>query len=488
MSSIKKAPIILTSRTDVSNSVNKSRRQFIRQALSLSALGGVGAFPGISLAQGTGFAAVNKPILAHIMMDGGPDMRHLFPPAYNPNGGSYGNAYWEARARAHSIASNNTAYEARWNDDYFHLTYGGTPFGILNSCEWLHDMWIDGKVAIICNMLADDSRDHDKATRNMERGVRLGEKFQDGSGWGGRLAHAASGNSIALTNSPRLFSFGPDASDLSDLTLVDNTDMLPIADMRQVGLPDVNDNGYFDNRAYVTRAVKHYYAERRATISSDSVFHQFVEHDRKLREFAELIDARLVNVEVPAAINALWDETSPISGWQARQFRNLYDAIACNDILSMQVASLDYGGWDTHDNQRDEIEPRLNGLFANNGALKALYDSLPTDARANTVFCLSGEFGRQLRDNGGNGTDHGEGNIAILIGDAVDGGLYGEMFPNSEIPKMAQPNTDTDGLTGFEHIYAAICEWVSPGSANQVFPGYASAPIESGVNFSSLLS
>ena len=469
-------------------SVNASRRRFIRGALSLSALSSIGTIPTISGAQATGFAAVNRPILAHIMLEGGPDFRHLFPPAFNGNGGSYGNLYWQARARAHGIGANNQAYQARWDNDYFHVSNNGTPFGILRSCEWLHDMWLDGKVAVICNMLADDSRDHAKAIRNMERGVREGEKFQDGSGWGGRLAHAAGGNSIALTNSPRMFAFGPDPSDLSDLSLVDNARMLPIADMRQVGLPDVDDNGWFDNRAYVTRAVKHYYAERRATIASDSVFHQFVEHDRKLREFAELIDARLANITVPAVINALWDSGSPISGWQARQFRNLYDAIACNDILSMQVASLDYGGWDNHDNQRAEIEPRFNGLFANNGALKAVYDSLPGDAKSNTVFLLSGEFGRQLRDNGGNGTDHGEGNIMLMIGDAVSGGVYGDMFPASEIPKMTQVNTDTEGLTGFEHIYAAVCNWVAPGSANQVFPGYAAAPIESGVSFNSLLS
>lgn len=470
--------------------MNRSRRQFLRDALSLSVLSGIGAFPGISRVAHAEFASVNQPILAHIMLDGGPDLRHLFPPAFVPGaGGSYGSAYWEARARSHNIGNSDAAKLARWDEAYFHATNGGTPFGILNTCEWLQTMWNDGKVAIVCNMLADDSRDHDKATRNMERGVRDGEKFQDGSGWGGRLAYAAGGNSIALTNSPRLFAFGPDASDLSDLTLVDNTSMLPIADMRQAGLPDVEDDGWFDNRAYVTRAVKHYYAERRASIPNDSVYHQFSEHDRKLREFAELIDARLATVTVPAAINALWDEGSPISGWQARQFRNLYDAIACNDILSMQVASLSYGGWDTHDNQRTEIEPRLNGLFANNGALKAVYDSLIERGQQEKVtFVLNGEFGRQLRDNGGNGTDHGEGNIMLLIGDSVTGGVYGDMFPQSEIPKMAQANTDTEGLTGFEHVYASVCDWVSPGSANQVFPNYAAAPLESGVSFQNLLS
>ena len=100
--------------------IDGSRRDFLRTALSVSLLSGVGAFPGIArVASAAGFAAVNNPILAHIMLDGGPDMRHLFPPAFNTAGGSYGNAYWYARARAHGVAANDTALQARWDNDFF---------------------------------------------------------------------------------------------------------------------------------------------------------------------------------------------------------------------------------------------------------------------------------------------------------------------------------------------------------------------------------
>ena len=149
---------------------------------------------------------------------------------------------------------------------------------------------------------------------------------------------------------------------------------------------------------------------------------------------------------------------------------------------------MDYGGWDNHDDQRNEIEPNLAGLFANNGGLRAVYDSLPSDAKQNTLFVLSGEFGRQLQDNGGNGTDHGEGNIVILIGDSVTGGVYGDMFPLAEIPKMSQSGTDIEGLTAFDHVYGTVCNWVVPNSASQVFPDMASAPIETGLNLNGLLS
>ena len=101
--------------------------------------------------------------------------------------------------------------------------------------------------------------------------------------------------------------------------------------------------------------------------------------------------------------------------------RNLYDALACNDLLDIRVASLDFNGWDTHNDQRFEFEQNAALLFGADGALATLYANLPDSARANTVFQIAGEFGRQLAANGDGGTDHGEGLVTILIGDAVQG-------------------------------------------------------------------
>lgn len=95
-------------------------------------------------------------------------------------------------------------------------------------------------------------------------------------------------------------------------------------------------------------------------------------------------------------------------------------------------------------------------------------------AETNTVYVFSSDFGRQLKANGDRGTDHGRGNYMILIGDSVKGGVYGEMFPASEITGDPAPydtqGADIKGLTSFERVLAEVCDWVEPESGVKVFP------------------
>jgi len=70
----------------------------------------------------------------------------------------------------------------------------------------------------------------------------------------------------------------------------------------------------------------------------------------------------------------------------------------------------------------------------------------------------------------------------LVAGNAVNGGVYGEMFPNTEIAKLNDPNVynpDIDGKTEFDHVYGSAADWVSLGSGNVVFPNRTSAIIES---------
>ena len=165
--------------------------------------------------------------------------------------------------------------------------------------------------------------------------------------------------------------------------------------------------------------------------------------------------------------------------------------MACDDILQTSILGADYGGWDHHRFMMDSIEPRMNDLFGTGKGLHTLFTQLQANQPGKSerlMILVYGEFGRQLAGNGDYGTDHGEGNYAILIGDRVNGGAYGGMFPTTEIPKFAERGSEIAGLTSYEQVIARICEHLKAGSADTVVPGWQGADLESGVNLSSLVS
>jgi len=86
-----------------------------------------------------------------------------------------------------------------------------------------------------------------------------------------------------------------------------------------------------------------------------------------------------------------------------------------------RIGALSYNGWDTHANAgalQGQLANRLAGLDA---ALAALHEGL-APVWKDTVVLVVTEFGRTARVNGTDGTDHGTGMLAFMIGGAVKGG------------------------------------------------------------------
>lgn len=468
-------------------SATTTRRRFLQGALATSTGLGLSGLPG--LVPFANAQTALSPVVVNLFMAGGPDMRHLLPPPFVDAPGSYGYEHWVHRARAQGIASNVSAYQSRWNNDYYHVAGGvdAPAFGILKRCGWLHSMWQAGKVAFVCNVVGATSRDHAHAISVMERGDVGAAPFERGSGWGGRLAFTSGGNSVALTNTPRDVCVGPDPNAPLDLLALDENMHVAAANMRTLNLyrnPTTTSSSAKDS---TTRAVNAYYEAALREMSEESVYFRFVEHYRKLREFGEPIEERLSTVSVPAPIQQLLEDTV-FDGYLARQIRNLHDAFVCKDILNLRVASLEYNGWDSHSGQRALIEHKLENLFGTGKALDAAHQSLAAidGALENTVFVINGEFGRQLKDNGDAGTDHGSGNTVILIGDAVRGGVYGDMFPEEELTRLEELSPDIEGLTSIDHVFGAACDWASPGAKDLVFPEHAGRPLEAGVDLDSI--
>ena len=109
-----------------------------------------------------------------------------------------------------------------------------------------------------------------------------------------------------------------------------------------------------------------------------------------------------------------------------RPFRDFVEAAdAAAKFLSSadgpRIGALSYGGWDTHANEgvvQGQLGNRLAGLDA---AIQALHDGMGP-AWKDTIVVIATEFGRTARVNGTEGTDHGTGMAALLVGGAVKGG------------------------------------------------------------------
>ena len=92
--------------------------------------------------------------------------------------------------------------------------------------------------------------------------------------------------------------------------------------------------------------------------------------------------------------------------------------------MSRQIFFVTLGGFDTHDDQRQD-QPELLGDVSR--SLKAFHDSMQEIGMQDSVTAFtSSEFGRTLSSNG-DGSDHGWGGVHLAVGGAVNGGqIYGQ--------------------------------------------------------------
>ncbi|MEQ1783578.1 MAG: DUF1501 domain-containing protein [Hyphomonadaceae bacterium] len=83
-----------------------------------------------------------------------------------------------------------------------------------------------------------------------------------------------------------------------------------------------------------------------------------------------------------------------------------------------EIAVVSLEGWDTHTGQNALLKQRFASLDQGLAAMKTALGA----TWKNTAVVAVSEFGRTVRVNGGQGTDHGTGGLAILLGGAIKGG------------------------------------------------------------------
>jgi uncharacterized protein (DUF1501 family) len=134
-----------------------------------------------------------------------------------------------------------------------------------------------------------------------------------------------------------------------------------------------------------------------------------------------------------------------------------------------RIAALELGGWDTHVRQAPRLAAALRPL---DDGLVALRQGLGA-AWGRTVVLVVTEFGRTVRVNGSQGTDHGTATVAFVLGGGVAGGRVAGTWPGLAEGRLferrdLQPTTDVRSVA--KGLLAAHCG-LDAAALARVFPG-----------------
>jgi uncharacterized protein (DUF1501 family) len=252
------------------------------------------------------------------------------------------------------------------------LALDGTPFALHPALAALHGLYRSGELAVVhATGLAYRERSHFDAQQVLESGAN--RPYELATGWLGR-ALAAHGNraGLALTTAVPLVLRGSERIDT----------WAPSA------LPEPSPD-------LVARLESLY--------AGDAALAQALARAKALRDQPGMSEGPSAGGR--AAAIAL-----------ARKAGELIGA-----AQGPRSAVLEMGGWDTHANQAAPAGALANHLRTLDAALAALRESLGPAWRR-TVVVVATEFGREVAVNGTQGTDHGTGGAAFVLGGAVRGG------------------------------------------------------------------
>lgn len=138
--------------------------------------------------------------------------------------------------------------------------------------------------------------------------------------------------------------------------------------------------------------------------------------------------------------------------------------------IGLEVACVDSGGWDHHNQLNVELTPLLQQFT---DALAAFRIDLGSRMDGITVVTMS-EFGRRAYENGSAGTDHGVGGVMFVFGGGVIGGkVYADW------PGLATPDLLDGSLTITTDYRSVLSELLAKRLGNPhvdaVFPGFVDA-------------
>lgn len=305
----------------------------------------------------------------------------------------------------------------------------GIGFRLHPNAKELYELYTSGQLAILhaCG-LTNGTRSHFVAQDLMERGI--GQNIGENSGWMARYLNA--------TNSAGVI---PGAA---------TSGTLPVSFAGAEKAASVGQLKKFR----LTETIRHHDLMRQwynGESKLDKTAHRTL-------EAVEFVKANARKYK-PAA-------TYP-KGWKANKLNNSFKSLA--GLIKMnagvRIANIDFGGWDTHEHQQQYFPQLVQTLSQ---SLAAFWEDI-RDYQSNTTVLVMSEFGRRLRSNNSGGTDHGYGNMMMVLGGNVKGGrMYGK-WPGLE-PDQLDRRVDLNITTDYRDVLSEIL--AHQGFSQDIFPEY----------------
>jgi uncharacterized protein (DUF1501 family) len=141
--------------------------------------------------------------------------------------------------------------------------------------------------------------------------------------------------------------------------------------------------------------------------------------------------------------------------------------------MGLRIATVDFPGWDTHVNQAGDFGNQVGTLSQ---ALMAFWRDLGAWQPDVSVVVMS-EFGRRLQSNTAGGTDHGRGNVMMVLGPQAKGGRMVGPWPGLT-NDVLEEGADLAVVTDYRAVLAEMLQGhMRFSNAGLVFPGYDPAPL-----------
>ncbi|MEM8994286.1 MAG: DUF1501 domain-containing protein [Acidobacteriota bacterium] len=375
----------------------------------------------------------NSEMLIVVFLRGGVDGLNLVPPIAGPDRGHY------VAARP-NLAIPNSGPDAA-------LPLEG-QFGLHPSAAPLLDLYQNGDLAIIqaVGMSTVLNKSHFDAMQFVELGTP-GEKSIS-SGWLTRHLQTA-GNLPTDLVMPSLA-----VGDLQPTSLLGELSTINMNDPRSFNIA----NGPWNWRPQQKAALRSMFEANTSWLNDGGV---------SALNAIDIVESSVTGEYEPAN-GAVYPD-----GPFGQQLQVLAQMIKLD--LGLQVATLDFGGWDTHENQgttagvyADQVDTLSRGLNAFYTDLDGVGASSYTNRL--TVVAQS-EFGRELHENGDRGTEHGYGNqMLVLSGNAI-GGLHGT-WPGLGAGQLVD-GTDLAVTTDYRQVLSEILiRRMCNTNIETIFPGY----------------